>query len=251
MWEAAILTTTSHPEKLQSAVCSPARRVLTLTRAWCNGLIFRLPWPPPERLNPTRHILGATRCSPYTALLQEAPLARQLTTASLSEQPLSPTLLSLCMAAVPEALTRAPPLSSSTPHQQRYSDCLTMALRTSQVTSASAQRLRNGRLPSHHPPAHSSRSLIPHQVATPGPSAQSATPSTSPPPPPSRRQQCPRSPSTPTDSSALRHRPPAPSSPSAASRTSSQTQPLPSMARSRRRISFPPVHTPITLQTTT
>src|SRR3989344_5362218 len=89
MWEAEISTTTSHPVKRPSAVCSPVRRVLTLTRAWCNGQTFRLPWPPPACRSRTRHTLEATQCSPYTALLQEVPRARLSTTASLSEQPLS------------------------------------------------------------------------------------------------------------------------------------------------------------------
>src|SRR3989344_1481499 len=111
MWEAEISTTTSHPVKRPSAVCSPVRRVLTLTRAWCNGQTFRLPWPPPACRSRTRHTLEATQCSPYTALLQEVPRARLSTTASLSEQPLSHTLLSLCLVVVPEAPPPAPPLN--------------------------------------------------------------------------------------------------------------------------------------------
>src|SRR3989344_3889378 len=115
-----------------------------LTPEWSSGPTFLSRPRQQGYRNPTRHILGATRCSPSTASPPEAPQARLFTTASLSEQPPSHTPLSLCMAAVPEAPLRAPPLSSPTPHQQRYSDCLTTALRTSQVTSASGRQLRNG-----------------------------------------------------------------------------------------------------------
>src|SRR3989344_1581145 len=253
MLETEILTTTSHPEKLQSAVCSPARRVLMLTPEWFSGPTFLSRPQQQGYRNPTRHILGAIRCSPYTASPPEAPRVRLSTTASLSEQPLSHTLLSLCMAAVPEAPPPAPPLSSPTPHQRHFSDCLIAAPDTSLATSASGPPLRNGLYKLHLQPRLNSRFQMVHFLLTTGRSETRAGLSTSPPPrlQPSPPLQCLLSPSTPTASSALRHRPPAPSSPSAASPTSSQTQPLPSMARSRRRISFPPVHTPITLQTTT
>src|SRR3989344_6091700 len=151
MWEAEISTTSSHPVKRPSAVCSPVRRVLTLTRAWCNGQTFRLPWPPPACRSRTRHTLEATQCSPYTALLQEVPRARLSTTVSLSEQPLSPTPPFLCMAAVPAAPPPAPPLSSPTPLQQ-LSSCL------KSMFSPALAPPRHGR---------SSPGIRPHQTAQP------------------------------------------------------------------------------------
>src|SRR3989344_1336904 len=160
---------------------------------------------------------------------------------------------SLCMAAVPEAPPPAPPLSSPTPLQRRYSDCLIAAQHTSIIMSASERRRHNGLCKLHLQTRLNSRFQMVRFLLTTGHSETQAELSTSPPLLPLllRRQQCPRSPSTPTASSALRHRPPAPSSPSETSPTSSQAHPLPSTARSKHRIPSPPVHTRTTLRATT
>src|SRR3989344_6914500 len=105
-----------------------------LTQELSSGLTFRLTWLPEMSPNRTQRISETIRYSPYTVLLPETPQARRITTVSLLEQALSHTLCSPFSAAAPEAPLLAPPLSSPTPPQPRYSDSLIAGRDTSPAT---------------------------------------------------------------------------------------------------------------------